>query len=100
MTSSLFRAERVRNFNGFTLKPGMWAGRDEKGFFACTRIMQKKDPGHYLHLYRLDKEMNRGWSMVWESSETTREIMRAVRPVLETGMMAAQPKLEAVVQVA
>ena len=78
MTSSLFCAERVRNFNGFTLKPGMWAGRDEKGFFACTRIMQKKDPGHHLHLYRLDKEMNRGWSMVWESSETTQEIMRAV----------------------
>ena len=76
--TSLFCAERVRNFNGFTLKPGMWAGRDEKGFFDCTRIMQKKDPGHYLHLYRLDKEMNRGWSMVWESSETTREIMRAV----------------------
>ena len=78
MTTSLFCAERVRNFNGFTLKPGMWAGRDEKGFFACTRIMQKKDPGHHLHLYRLDKEMNRGWSMVWESSETTQEIMRAV----------------------
>ena len=63
MTTSLFRAERRRNFNGFTLKPGMWAG---------------KDPGHHLHLYRLDKEMNRGWSMVWESSDTTQEIMRAV----------------------
>ena len=34
------------------------------------------------------------------TSGRNREIMRAVRPVLETGMMAAQPKLEAVVQVA
>lgn len=76
MTTSLFCAERRRNFNGFTLKPGMWAGRDEKGFFACTRILQKGNPG-VMHLYRTN-ETKDFWYMVWESSETTREIMRAV----------------------
>lgn len=72
----MFRADRVRKLDGFTLKPGMYAGRDARGLWISTRVLQKGDPGRHMRLFRLDPA--RGWVAEWESSETTREIIREV----------------------
>lgn len=101
--------QRVKQYMGFTVKPGMVYGRDQKGNFVCTPIvLDSKDvtrskmyllrsqrgrdstPIEDIHdyaaivstirVYRLHPE--RGWCSGWEHSNTTE---RCVRRMLREG---------------
>ena len=82
-------------YHGFHLKPGMYYGWDERGYFATSLTMQKhhrRSGGYYIvKMYRLDdqpinaerlKRRNRYnislpqlWRETWEGSDTTRAII-------------------------
>ena len=63
----------TRNFGGFTLHNGQVFGRDKKGQFILTRIIECSEGKEGLYatilLYRRHNE--RGWVLEWERSDTT-----------------------------
>ena len=63
----------TRTFGGFTLHNGQVFGRDKKGQFILTRIIECSEGKEGLYatilLYRRHNE--RGWVLEWERSDTT-----------------------------
>ena len=72
------KGERYRNYN---LSIGDLYGRDDASPFVC-KLEYAKEEKTGLHasvrLLRLDMAGNRNWYEVWETSETTRAIVRIV----------------------
>lgn len=64
---------KSRTFHGFTLYRNQIFGKDLKGAFVLTNVVEDKSgkSGIYatILLWRLDK--NRGWIQQWERSDTT-----------------------------